>query len=81
MNEEGQAAVAAYLAVAEKHGLDPVQMAHAWVISRPFMTSSIIGATSMEQLKRNFGALEVTLSPDLLEDIEKVHKRYTYPCP
>jgi aryl-alcohol dehydrogenase-like predicted oxidoreductase len=81
MNEEGQAAVAAYLAVAEKHGLDPVQMAHAWVIIRPFMTSSIIGATSMEQLKRNFGALEVTLSPDLLEDIEKVHKRYTYPCP
>ncbi|WP_455372055.1 NADP(H)-dependent aldo-keto reductase [Limibacillus halophilus] len=81
MNEQGQAAVGAYVSVADKHGLDPVHMAHAWVLSRPFVTSSIIGATSMEQLKRNFGALETTLSPEALSDIEAVHKRYTYPCP
>ncbi len=44
-------AVSAYVGVAEKHGLTPTQLAIAWVKSRPFVTSTIIGATSMEQLK------------------------------
>ena len=50
------AAVEAYLDVARRHGLDPVQMALAWCLTRPFMCSAIFGATGMDQLDRALGA-------------------------
>ena len=81
MNPQGEAAVAAYAEVAEKHGIGLVEMAHAWVVSRPFVTSSIIGATSNEQLTAALDAAEVTLAPEVIEDLEEVHKTHTYPCP
>jgi len=56
-------------------------MALAWVTSRPFTTSTIIGATTMEQLRSNLSSLEITLSPDLLQAIEEIHERYSYPAP
>ena len=81
MNPQGEAAVAAYAEVAEKHGIGLVELSHAWVVSRPFVTSSIVGATSNEQLLRALESAEITLSPEVIADLEEVHKSHTYPCP
>jgi aryl-alcohol dehydrogenase-like predicted oxidoreductase len=72
-------AVRDYLAVAEKHGLAPAQMALAYCLIRPFMTSVIIGATTMEQLKTDIGAKDVTLSDAALRDIRAVIRRHPMP--
>ena len=72
-------AVAAYLGVAARHGLDPCQMAIAFCRTRPFPTIPIIGATTLEQLTTNIGAAEVTLSSEVLEDIAETHR--THPAP
>lgn len=72
-------AVAAYLGVAARHGLDPCQMAIAFTRSRPFPTIPIIGATTLEQLRTNIGAAGLTLSPEVLEDIAETHRAYPAP--
>lgn len=72
-------AVRRYLGVAEKHGLDVTQMALAFINSRSFVTSNIIGATSMEQLKSNIASIDLELSQDVLDDIEAVYKDYPIP--
>lgn len=71
--------VSAYLRVAKDHGLDPVQMAIAFVLSRPFPVVPIIGATSLDQLKTVLGSVDVTLSEDALADIAAVHKAHPMP--
>lgn len=78
---QGEEAVRRYVSLARDHGLDPAQMAHAFVLSRPFLTSSIVGATTLEQLKTAIDSLSITLSADVLEEIEKIHHQFTYPCP
>jgi aryl-alcohol dehydrogenase-like predicted oxidoreductase len=80
-NEQAVAATAEYVAVARKHGLDPAQMALAFVTSRPFVTSNIIGATTMAQLEQNLASLELDLSDAVLADIETVHTRQPNPSP
>lgn len=77
----GDAATRAYLEVAARHGLEPTQMALAFVNSRPFVTSTIIGATRMDQLERNLAAFELRLSDEVLADLEAVQARYPDPCP
>ena len=72
-------ATAAYLAIAEEHGLDPVHMALRWAADRPFMGSVIFGATSPEQLARALGAAEVTLSDEVRDAIEAAHKAHPMP--
>ena len=72
-------AVAAYLGIAERHGLDPVGMAIAFCRSRPFPTIPIIGATDLEQLDRALGAAELTLSEDVLQDIAAAHNAHPMP--
>ena len=72
-------AVDAYLAVAETHGLDPVQMALAWCLTRPFMCAAIFGATSMAQLDRALGAADVTLSAEVLADLDATHRAHPMP--
>ncbi len=79
--ENGPKATAAYVRLARDHGLDPVQMATAFVLSRPFTTSAIVGATSLAQLENQIDAAQVTLSQEVLDGIEAVHRLYTYPCP
>jgi aryl-alcohol dehydrogenase-like predicted oxidoreductase len=79
VSEHLQAPLAAYLALARKHGLEPAQMAIAFCLTRPFMASVIIGATSMEQLKVNLGATRITLPPELLTEIEAIHRRHPIP--
>lgn len=75
------AAVKAYLTLAKDHGLTPEQLALAFVNRQPFLTSSIVGATSTDQLSRALASVEVTLSDDVLQAIEDLHDRYTIPCP
>jgi aryl-alcohol dehydrogenase-like predicted oxidoreductase len=77
--ERAFAAVDAYLGIAQKHGLDPSQMALAWCLTRPFMCSAIFGATTPEQLDLALGAGDLTLSDGVLEEIEAVHKKHPMP--
>lgn len=69
----------AYNEIARRHGLDPAQMALAFCISRPFMTSTIIGATTMDQLKANIGAKDVTLSDAVMKEIFDVYQSSPIP--
>lgn len=81
LNAQATAATQAYVDLARSHDLSPVQLALAYVNQCPFVTSNIIGATTMEQLKENIASIDVQLSSEILEDIEMIHKRYTYPSP
>ncbi|WP_424984637.1 aldo/keto reductase [Microbulbifer sp. S227A] len=72
-------AVAAYLDVAARHGLDPVHMALAWCRTRPFMASAIFGATHLDQLDHILGSVEVELSDDVLADIDAAHRAHPMP--
>ncbi|MEN9230445.1 MAG: NADP(H)-dependent aldo-keto reductase [Thermostichus sp. DG02_5_bins_236] len=74
-------AVAGYASIAQKYGLTPAQLALAFVRSRWFMTSTIIGATNLAQLKENLSCLQVELSTEMLAEIEAVHQRYPNPAP
>ena len=77
----GVAATEAYVALAREHGLDPAVMAGAFVYRQPFVTASIVGATSIAQLETQITAANTTLSEELLAAIEAIHQQYTYPCP
>jgi len=70
-----------YIALAQKHGLDPAQMALAYVNSRPFVTSNIIGATTMAQLQSNLESINITLNDTILSEIDTLHKRQPNPAP
>ncbi|MDX5350364.1 MAG: aldo/keto reductase [Paracoccaceae bacterium] len=72
-------AVAAYLGIAARHGLDPCQMAIAFCLSRPFRTIPIIGATSLDQLRTNILAANLTLTPEVLEEIAETHRAFPAP--
>ena len=72
-------AVAAYHAIARTHGLDPVQMALAWCLTRPFPMIPIVGATSTDQLARTLDAAALTLPPQVLADIDAAHKAHPMP--
>jgi len=74
-------AAAAYVALAARFEIDPSQLAIAFATSRPFTTSTIIGATKMEQLKVDIAAAELAISPELEAEIDKIHLQYTNPCP
>lgn len=75
-NQYTEPAIRAYIALAEKHGLDVCQMAIAFCLTKPFMTSVIIGATTMEQLKTNIAAADVELSDAVLSEIQQIFMRY-----
>ncbi|WP_312741730.1 NADP(H)-dependent aldo-keto reductase [Cedecea neteri] len=79
--EQSQKAVAAYVEIAKRHNLDPAQMALAFVRRQPFVASTLLGATTLEQLKTNLESLYLTLSEEVIEEIEAVHRIYTYPAP
>jgi aryl-alcohol dehydrogenase-like predicted oxidoreductase len=71
--------VAEFMEVAKKHGLDPARMALAFYLTRPFMTSVIIGATTMEQLKTNISAKDLVLDDAVMRDIRAVIRKYPMP--
>lgn len=79
--EQGEAATVDYVRLARENELDPSQMALAYVNSRSFLSSNIIGATSMEQLKTDIDSVDVELGEDVLAAIEAIHTRHPNPCP
>ena len=72
-------AVKEYLKIAQKHNLDACQMAIAFTLRKSYMSASIIGATSLDQLKSNIAAIDVELSAEVLADIEKTRRQYPVP--
>jgi len=67
--------------VAKKHGLSLTQMSLAFINQRDFITSNIIGATNVNQLKENIGSIDLALSEDILKDINEVQKTIPNPAP
>jgi aryl-alcohol dehydrogenase-like predicted oxidoreductase len=67
--------------VAHAFGLDPAQMALAFVTAQPFVTSTIIGATSLDQLRANVATADLRLTAEQLAAIEAVHRLIPDPCP
>lgn len=80
-NPQAIAATERYVGIAREHGLDPAQMALAFVNRQPFTASTLIGATTMEQLERNLGSAEVVLPEPVLTAIEQVHREQPNPAP
>ena len=74
-------ASAAYAALARKHGMSPAELALSFVYHRWFVTSTIIGATSMAQLQENISTWQKPLSEDILQEVEAIHLRFMNPAP
>lgn len=74
-------ATEAYAAIAAEHKLTLTQLSLAFVTDRPFVTSNIIGATTMAQLKENIDTAAITLSAEMLKQIDAVHNRIPNPAP
>src|SRR5690606_29058576 len=77
----GQEAIAEYVNLARRHGLEPAHMALAFAGRQPFMTSVIIGATTMEQLTADIEAVLSPLDEGLLKEIDAIHRVRKNPCP
>ena len=76
-----QPAVAAYAELARRHGLSPVQLALGFARSRWFVASTIVGASSLAQLKETLPGTLTPLSAEVLAEIDAIHLRYTNPAP
>lgn len=74
-------AIAAYVNLARKHDLDPAQLAIAFANRQSFLTSTIIGATNLAQLKTDIESVNITLSAEILAEIDEIHDLYPNPCP
>jgi aryl-alcohol dehydrogenase-like predicted oxidoreductase len=80
-NPQAQQATDEYVTLAREAGLTPGQMALAYVNSRPFVTSNIIGATTLAQLEENIASADLELPSGLLDQIETIHRRLPNPAP
>lgn len=80
-NENTALATRDYVALFREHGIDPAQGALAFVNSRDFVTSTIIGATTLAQLQANIASVNITLPQSVLDGIEAIHRRYPNPAP
>lgn len=78
---QAEKATAAYVRLAQEHGYDPAQLALAFINSRPFVTSNLISATTLEQLRSNLDSIHLQLCEDLLEEIEAIHTDQPNPSP
>jgi aryl-alcohol dehydrogenase-like predicted oxidoreductase len=74
-----EAPVAEFVEIARTHNVDPAAMALAWCLTKPFMTSVIIGATSMAQLKTNISAKDLALEDNVIREIRRVIRKYPMP--
>ncbi len=80
-SDQSREATEAYAAIAAKHNLTLTQLSLAFVTDRPFVTSNIIGATTMAQLQENIATADITLSTEILKEIDAVHERIPSPAP
>ena len=78
--KRGEIAIELYFKLAQKYGIPPSTFANAFVNDRPFVTSNIIGATTMDQLKENIDSIDIKLTEDIHSDIEEVHLTNPNPC-
>ena len=81
INPHAVAATEKYVRLAQQHQLDPAQMALAYINSRPFITSNIIGATTMDQLRSNIASVNLTLNEEVFSAIEAIHVEHPNPAP
>ena len=79
VGEQVDNATQKYVDIANRHNLDPCQMALAFVNTRPFVSSTLIGATTMQQLKSNIDSISVGLSDEVLKEINQVRREYPIP--
>lgn len=79
--ENSDAAIEEYCRIAGEAGLDPAQMALAWINGQAHVASNLIGATTMEQLKSNIDSVDLQLGDEVLGAIDEVHAKYPNPCP
>lgn len=80
-NPESEWATEQYAQLAERHGLTLTQLSLAFIKQQFFVTSTIIGATNLDQLKENIQAFEIDLSAEVLQGIEDVHRQQPNPAP
>lgn len=80
-NPESEWATEQYAQLAEKYGLTLTQLALAFIKQQFFVTSTIIGATNLDQLKENIDAFDVNLSEEVLKGIEDIHRQQPNPAP
>ena len=78
--QRGEIAIESYFNLAKKYGYSPSLFANAFVNNRPFVTSNIIGATTMKQLEENIDSIDITLSEEILDKIEDIHLSDPNPC-
>ena len=78
--KRGEMAIAKYVSLAKKYNITPSTFANAYVNARPFVTSNIIGATTIEQLRENIDSIDITLSNEILHEIEDIHLSDPNPC-
>ena len=78
--ERGEIAIDKYVSIANKYRIPPSTFANAFVNDRPFVTSNIIGATTMDQLKENIDSIDIKLTEEMCSDIEDVHLANPNPC-
>ncbi|MGH8481273.1 MAG: aldo/keto reductase, partial [Nevskiaceae bacterium] len=79
--ERVERAVQKYVELARRHGLDPAQMALAYVCSRPFVASALVGATTLPQLRDNIAAAQLDLPAEVVAGIESIHRDHSNPAP
>jgi len=80
-SDQSTEATKRYLKIAEDHSMSLAQMSLAFVNERPFLTSNIIGATSLEQLEENINSIDISLSDEIMEAINAVHAEIPNPAP
>lgn len=76
-----QQAAAEYVALFRQHGIDPAQGALAFVNDRDFVTSNIIGATTLDQLRSNIASVDLSLPPEVMAGLDAIHQRIPNPAP
>ena len=81
LSEEAVFTTQKYLKLAVKNNLSLAQMALAFINQQPFVTSNIIGATTMKQLKENIGSIDITLPEEVLKEIDKINELQPNPAP
>ena len=80
-NENGQKAIEEYYKISKKYNIDFTQMSLKFCEIQPFMTSVIIGATTMDQLKTNIESVNINLTDEVVNEINEIQKIYPNPCP
>ena len=80
-NERSMNATEKYCKIAESHGLTPTELSLAFVNQQDFVTSNIIGATKMDQLKENINSVDIELSKEIIDEINDVHENNPSPAP